>query len=534
MIGVIANPSDLVVVTEFFELFKTPWEIYRRDREYDVLVCAGDGRLPEQSAKVVVVYAGQELPFDVERDAPVGSRRKEPCVLLYKGNPVPIYGESVTFLGKEETALLDEDSHQPAIKLVPSEDRLLARVGYDLFREMRFLLTQGQPAANAGIPALEWHIAILRDLIVGGGVELVEIPPVPEGYRFIACLTHDVDHPSIRLHKFDHTTLGFLYRAIVGSVVNVLRGRSSVRTLLGNWAAALKLPFVHIGLAKDDWSAFDRYPTLERGVRSSFFLIPFKDDPGLKDGRPAPKRRASRYGASDFAGQIQTLMAEGCEIGLHGIDAWRDSSKGRQELEEIRGITSIEAVGVRMHWLYFGEQSPAILEQAGADYDSTVGYNETVGYRSGTTQVYKPLETTRLLELPLHIMDTAMFFPTHLDLSPKEARRRVGRIIDNAVQFGGTVTVNWHDRSIAPERCWRDSYLDLIEELKSKGAWFATATETVSWFRKRRSATFENFDGEASYVQKGAGGDLPGLHLRVFTKPSTIRSHQVEAAVLGR
>ena len=29
------------------------------------------------------------------------------------------------------------------------------------------------------------------------------------------------------------------------------------------------------------------------------------------------------------------------------------------------------------------------LEKAGFSYDSTVGYNETIGYRAGTAQVFK-------------------------------------------------------------------------------------------------------------------------------------------------
>jgi len=31
---------------------------------------------------------------------------------------------------------------------------------------------------------------------------------------------------------------------------------------------------------------------------------------------------------------------------------------------------------------------------------------------------------------------------------------------------GGVLTVNWHDRSIAPERLWDDFYLDLLDDLK--------------------------------------------------------------------
>jgi hypothetical protein len=53
--------------------------------------------------------------------------------------------------------------------------------------------------------------------------------------------------------------LGFLYRATVGSAVNVLRGRLSVRHLMTNWIAAAKLPFVYMGLVEDFWNGFDRY-----------------------------------------------------------------------------------------------------------------------------------------------------------------------------------------------------------------------------------------------------------------------------------
>lgn len=522
MIGVIANPAEYAFIKEFFELFKTPWEFYRSDREYAVLLCAGDVKFDEKAAKLVVIYGGRQLAFDglVSRGAELDVVRQQDDgrLLAWHENRIPIYGNSVTFREQESGFLTDAESQQPVGYLVQSGGGLLARIGYDLFREVDILLTAGQPIRNAGIPALELHIALLRDLIVASGAELFEIPPVPEGYRFIACLTHDVDHPSIARHRFDHTMFGFLYRAVFGSLFKAATGRIPARQLLTNWVAALKLPFVYLGLAKDFWQEFDRYPKLEGGPCSSFFIIPFKDDPGSSDRGPAPKHRASGYRATDIAGQIQALQAAGCEIGLHGIDAWRDSSKGREELAEIRRITGMPEIGVRMHWLYFDQQSPVTLERAGADYDSTVGYNETIGYRAGTTQVYKPLETTRLLELPLHIMDTALFYPSRLSLSHGEARKRVGCVIDNAVRFGGSVTVNWHDRSIAPERCWGDFYVELVDELKSKGAWFATAAETVAWFRKRRAATFDGADGESAGVRVKSGVkvrvDLPDLQLR--------------------
>ena len=516
MIGIIANPSEHAVVREFFELFKTPWEFYRPERRYEVLLCAGEGDFPENAARLIVIYASRQVSFDAAAQIQSAPLAKDTYPLAYKGTRIPIYGKSLAFR-KQGPGNADRVACEMVLHLHHTGASRVTRIGYDLFQEVCVLLTAGQPAANAGIPTLELHIALLRDLIVASGIPLVEVPPVPEGYRFIACLTHDVDHPSLRRHKFDHTMFGFLYRSTVGSLIDALRRRTTWRNLLTNWVAAFKLPFVHLGLAKDFWLEFGGYTKLEDGLPSSFFVIPFKDSPGRIGQVQAPSRRASGYGASDISVQIHELMSGGCEIGLHGIDAWLDSSSGCNELEQIRRITGMRKIGVRMHWLYFDEQSPAALEQAGADYDSTSGYNQTVGYRAGTTQAYKFPGTSRLLELPMHVMDTALFFPCHLGLSPVKARERLATILDNAMQFGGSVTVNWHDRSIAPERLWGDVYADLVGEFKRRGAWFATAAQAVAWFRKRRSLVWDGIDyesGPLSATVVDAGRKLPSLLLR--------------------
>jgi hypothetical protein len=71
---------------------------------------------------------------------------------------------------------------------------------------------------------------------------------------------------------------------------------------------------------------------------------------------------------------------------------------------------------------------------------------------------------------------------------------------------------------------WDDFYVNLLEELKSHGAWFPTAAQAVSWFRKRRSAVFESVssDGGTVRVKVALNQDdesLPGLRLRVHNTP---------------
>ena len=191
-----------------------------------------------------------------------------------------------------------------------------------------------------------------------------------------------------------------------------------------------------------------------RDLASTFFVIPTKGDAGVDSEGRTKRKRASRYALTDIADDLKKLLSANREIAVHGIDAWRDSAKGRDEREQIQKITGTAETGVRMHWLYFDSQAPATLEKAGFSYDSTVGYNETIGYRAGTTQVFKHPEVDHLLELPLHIMDTALFYPSYMNLSDDEARAAMLPLIENVTRFGGVLTINWHDRSLGPERLW--------------------------------------------------------------------------------
>jgi hypothetical protein len=517
VIGVLAKPYDKAVVQEFFELFKTPWDVCRPGQRYDVLLCTADVELPNDAAELVVVYSGRKASCDSTNAASL-PRQAKGRTIRYRRTSIPVYGDCAVFPDMEAGMLTDEESGNAAAHIQRSAGVTIARIGYDLFAEIRFLLTAGQPVWSAGVATLEWHVAILRDLIVANGLPLVEIPPIPAGYRFIACLTHDVDHPSIRLHRFDHTVLGFLYRAIVGSLVNVVCRKATLRDLFANWAAATKLPFVYLGLAKDFWKEFEQYPALEAGMPSTFFVIPFRGNAGRHRNGSAPQKRASAYGVADIIDSVAALNAAGCEIALHGIDAWNDGAKAREEMQEVGRIAQSGKLGVRMHWLYFDSHSPEVLDVAGADYDSTVGYNEVIGYRPGTAQVYKPLEAEHLLELPMIIMDTALFFPKHQNLTVQQARGQVQPILNNAATFGGCITINWHDRSISPERNWTAFYTDLIDELKMRGAWFAIASDVVAWFRKRRSAVFSS-KGKDTDVSVDATEfpHTPELQLRVHS-----------------
>lgn len=148
-----------------------------------------------------------------------------------------------------------------------------------------------------------------------------------------------------------------------------------------------------------------------------------------------------------------------------------------------------------MHWLYFDGESPKKLEKAGFNYDSTCGYNEAIGYRVGTSQPFRPIGCSTLMELPMSIMDSALFSSGRMGMTPSQAMPLCRRIIDHARRAGGAIVINWHDRSLAPERLWGRFYGKLLKEIREEGhVWFARALEAVEWFRWRRSIRFHRSD----------------------------------------
>lgn len=368
------------------------------------------------------------------------------------------------------------------------------------------------------IPTLEMHISILRNLIVDSGLPLAEILPVPPGYEYILCLTHDVDFASIRLHKADRTVMGFIYRASIGSLVRFVQRQLSFGKLLKNLMSLFSLPLVYVHLAKDCFNQFDLYLELEGRLKSTFFLVPYKNVDGLSpEGRDA-RGRATRYDVGDIGPEIGAVLANGCEVGLHAIDAWHDLPRAKKERAIIGLATKRDPAGVRVHWLYFSELTPAILENAGFTYDATWGYNACVGFRGGTTQVFRPAGAQRLLELPLLIQDTALFSARRMGLSQTEGIQAIEQMLRQTQEMGGVFTINWHMRSVGPEKWWDDPYRYVLRKAEDRSAWTATAGDVVEWFALRRSVRFSEVHLERGAVKISCKGNpkLPGLSLQLY------------------
>jgi hypothetical protein len=116
------------------------------------------------------------------------------------------------------------------------------------------------------------------------------------------------------------------------------------------------------------------------------------------------------------------------------------------------------------------------------------------------------------------MMDTALFYPLRMHLTESEAMTLAQGVISSTKRYGGVLTLNWHHRSLGPERLWDRFYEELLAHLKRLNVWFATARQAVAWFRVRRSACFRRVDLQDDKLNiciSSHVDDVPQLLLRI-------------------
>jgi hypothetical protein len=525
-IGVFTADSRRADAAELFELFKVPWAFARGtdDQFPAALVSTRLGTTPD--AKLVIYVGSQPHPIDERLGIKVTPLTSGKFVTL-EGTTFPIHTDLARLDASATDVFLRAEDGTPVGVAVTTSGGSVVRIGYDLFDESSRLLSAGQSSVHASSPSLELHIEVLRTVLLANGLPVVEILPQPEGHPFTVCLTHDIDFIDIRNHVFDHTFFGFTYRVFR----SLLKRPHRWAVVAKNFRALLSVPAVHLRLIDNFWFPMTKYSEAEGPKPSTYFFIPFAGRAGRHADGPRGRMRAAPYDVTTYASDLQKLEDDGREVAVHGIDAWCDEDNGREERAVIERITHRAEYGVRMHWLFFSDESPRRLENAGFAYDSTLGYNDAVGYRNGTTQVFRPQGASKLLELPLNVQDTALFFPDRMHLSEAAALEQCRALVKQHLRFGGTLTINWHDRSMAPERNWDEFYRRLLSELERLTPWFARARDAVAWFAARRNIRFGRVritENRATVSLEGlvpSTGDLPGFTLRILT-PAGLRTDQ--------
>ncbi len=312
-------------------------------------------------------------------------------------------------------------------------------------------------------------------------------PKVP----YILVLTHDIDALSLKeLPLSGKTFWGFVYRCLVVNLRRVFTRRLSLSEYLDSLKQVAFLPFMKLGLAKDPWQkSLEMMLEIEKryAVRSTLFFIPFAKQAGhTPEGKQAPSNRAAHYELEKYEALLEQLEQEGWEVGVHGLDAYRDLESAKNELAAIKQLLPWkEKIGIRMHWLYQkGKETWKILNEAGYAYDATFGWNDRIGFPGGHHRPFKPKDLDNLAILPLNIQDGTLLAEWHQFLGEEEAWHQVKQVLEVAKERKATVTVLWHNNSFVAPRYWGWLYEKIIQKAQEDGASICRAVDVVEMLNR--------------------------------------------------
>jgi len=342
---------------------------------------------------------------------------------------------------------------------------------YDLIREERV----PDYAFNVLNPSGLLYRPIVDEEFLGNGGQK---PIWPNGKQFAVCLTHDADH--ISLYYFKQSS-----RIIKSQLLNCDSTLQVVKAYLSGGINLVRAGMR--GKRKDPLHCYEQWLEAEKryGAHSTFFFWP---------GRSAVTKRHHfdcEYELYDpvifdnqrctVAEMIQEIDRCGWEIGLH--PSWYtfdDIDELRREKDVLEKIVGHEIVSIRHHMLHYDiHQTPSVQARAGFKYDSTLGFNDNIGFRFGTCypwHIYdlESDEELPIMEIPLIIQDGAMLKSDKgMRLDEDTAFKYIEQIAETVKTVGGVLTLLWHPSCIIKPDWW-NLYLRTLEYLKSNNAWFGT------------------------------------------------------------
>jgi hypothetical protein len=312
-------------------------------------------------------------------------------------------------------------------------------------------------------------------LSVAGRRPVRTVAPWPEGHRWAALMTHDLDvvdwwglFPLLRMvelsMKGSWDLIGRVGRAARRSIGRdpVSRGVHSI----------LQLEAHH-------------------GIRPTWFVICAK--PGVRsvlagDATYDPDGAAARR-------ILDALTHAGHEIGLHGSFATADTaSRLADQRRTLSRLAGSPVLGVRQHFLRMRPgQTQRHMVAAGLEYDATWGFADRSGFRLGVADVVPSWDAAAERTLPIDILPLIWMDRA---LSKYAGIEEPGRWIEDArdlmracKEVEGAWVGLWHPNTMEalgfPGA--EPAFVSLLQALADDRPYFGSAHKLVQWRKFRRS-----------------------------------------------
>ncbi|MGD9078413.1 MAG: polysaccharide deacetylase family protein [Desulfobacterales bacterium] len=314
-------------------------------------------------------------------------------------------------------------------------------------------------------------------------------PVWPNTNAFAVCLTHDVDEVSLYSYRQS-------LRGIQRPPKNSRLRFHSIRKAFGLGLNTIRITKNLFN--KDPLHCYERWLEIEKAydAKSTFFFWP--------GWRNVTKHHHSdsTYELDDcvvfdrqkctVTEMIQEIHRRDWEIGLHpSWYAFNDVDELKRQKEALETALESSVHSVRQHYLHYDiRNTPRVHSEAGFKYDSTLGFNDNIGFRFGTCYPWnlydlKADQKLPIVEIPLIVQDVAMLSPNKgLRLNWEMALDYIVLMTERVNQVGGVLTLLWHTNEIINLESLR-VYKKSLEYLKRQNCWMTTVRQVGDWWTQR-------------------------------------------------
>jgi peptidoglycan/xylan/chitin deacetylase (PgdA/CDA1 family) len=366
------------------------------------------------------------------------------------------------------------------------EATIQERDQFGRFPYKRSLFAQREKCLKVEVPIVNQYLEIFRlalnQALQKKGRQPIQYPKWLDGKDFAVALTHDVDS----MRKW--TPRGYI-ASIIRLAKSVLGSRS--RQTSGNISGMQELAALWESFGKIDphWSFSEIIATEQQyNFSSTFFIKGHHKHP--QDGRYAKLYQRHRPSL------LRILKRSGVEIGVHGgYYSSQDIQSLKSEKSIIEHLAQRKVKGNRFHTLRMEyHQTLLLLEKAGFVYDTTLGFAEMPGFRSGFSFPHQPYNIYEdrpfnLIELPLIIMDTTLLAERYCNLKAEAAWDKVFQLMKTLQRTQGGAAVLWHndtyDRFLAPG--YAEMYSKLLNWVYDNGGCGTSAGALIKDWQSRRN-----------------------------------------------
>ena len=248
-----------------------------------------------------------------------------------------------------------------------------------------------------------------------------------------------------------------------------LKSISHPPSFLANVSRTVKFLFT-----RPSYWQFDYWRSIEEKFdqRSIFYVYVHSQRKSLKSRILDPSYDIRKN--QDLQIALKDLINRGWRIGVHG--SWNsavDLEVLQNEIAILSHTLSQPVVHGRQHWLRYQESKTPQIHSACLEFDSTIGWNDMMGFRAGTCSQYHPFDhqnqkAFRHLVTPLVIMDSNIFEydnPTRI----LERVEKGKRLLNSIKSFKKShVSINWHPRTRSLDYNWHLQYEAYLAQIGSE------------------------------------------------------------------